>query len=55
MKIKLILLALVALICLSSCQKPTAVCRDGSKSYSQHNKGTCSHHGGVAYWEQEQE
>jgi len=28
----------------------TAVCRDGTYSYSQHRQGTCSHHGGVAYW-----
>ena len=28
----------------------TAVCRDGSYSYSQHRSGTCSHHGGVARW-----
>ena len=29
---------------------PTAVCRDGTYSYSQHRSGTCSHHGGVARW-----
>ena len=28
----------------------TAQCRDGSYSYSQHQSGTCSHHGGVATW-----
>lgn len=28
----------------------TAKCRDGSLSYSQHRRGTCSHHGGVATW-----
>ena len=28
----------------------TAKCRDGSYSYSQHHSGTCSHHGGVAFW-----
>lgn len=28
----------------------TAVCRDGSYSYSRHRRGTCSHHGGVARW-----
>jgi hypothetical protein len=28
----------------------TALCRDGSLSYSQHRQGTCSHHGGVATW-----
>src|SRR6185436_5839921 len=29
---------------------PTAQCRDGSYSYSEHASGTCSHHGGVARW-----
>lgn len=29
---------------------PTALCRDGSYSYSAHHQGTCSHHGGVAVW-----
>lgn len=28
----------------------TALCRDGTYSYSQHASGTCSHHGGVAVW-----
>src|SRR5471030_771818 len=28
----------------------TALCRDGTYSYSQHHSGTCSHHGGVATW-----
>src|SRR5690348_17218393 len=28
----------------------TAVCRDGTFSYSLHHSGTCSHHGGVARW-----
>jgi len=28
----------------------TAVCRDGTYSFSQHHSGTCSHHGGVAQW-----
>ncbi|MCC8422645.1 MULTISPECIES: DUF3761 domain-containing protein [Photorhabdus] len=28
----------------------TARCRDGSFSYSQHRRGTCSHHGGVDKW-----
>jgi Protein of unknown function (DUF3761) len=39
-----------------SCGRPsegheTAICRDGSHSYSMHHRGTCSHHGGVARWE----
>jgi hypothetical protein len=28
----------------------TALCDDGTYSYSQHHQGTCSHHGGVAQW-----
>lgn len=28
----------------------TAICGDGSYSYSQSRRGTCSHHGGVARW-----
>jgi len=28
----------------------SAKCRDGSYSFSQHRRGTCSHHGGVASW-----
>ena len=28
----------------------TALCRDGTYSYSKHRPGTCSHHGGVARW-----
>jgi hypothetical protein len=28
----------------------TAVCKDGTYSYSQSRKGTCSHHGGVSRW-----
>jgi len=29
----------------------TAICRDGSHSFSKHHAGTCSHHGGVAQFE----
>lgn len=29
---------------------PTAICADGTYSYSQNNSGTCSHHGGVSVW-----
>ena len=29
---------------------PTASCRDGTLSFSQHHQGTCSYHGGVAAW-----
>lgn len=28
----------------------TARCRDGTYSFSQNRRGTCSHHGGVASW-----
>jgi Protein of unknown function (DUF3761)/Bacterial SH3 domain len=28
----------------------TALCRDGTYSFSTHRRGTCSHHGGVAKW-----
>jgi hypothetical protein len=28
----------------------TAQCRDGSYSFSQNHRGTCSHHGGVGKW-----
>lgn len=28
----------------------TAICNDGTYSFSQHRRGTCSHHGGVAQW-----
>lgn len=28
----------------------SAQCSDGSYSFSQHRRGTCSHHGGVAAW-----
>lgn len=28
----------------------TALCRDGTYSFSRSKRGTCSHHGGVARW-----
>lgn len=28
----------------------SAKCRDGTYSFSQHRRGTCSHHGGVSLW-----
>ena len=31
----------------------TAECSDGSTSNSAHFQGTCSHHGGVAVWDDE--
>lgn len=29
---------------------PSAICGDGTYSYSQSSSGTCSHHGGVSSW-----
>lgn len=34
----------------SSTDGATAICNDGSLSYSQHRRGTCSHHGGAREW-----
>lgn len=34
-------------------QDPSALCRDGSYSYSAQHRGTCSWHGGVAEWNPE--
>lgn len=31
-------------------QNATALCWDGTYSYSSNRRGTCSHHGGVKYW-----
>jgi hypothetical protein len=28
----------------------SARCRDGTYSFSQNHRGTCSHHGGVSQW-----
>ncbi|HEY4869615.1 MAG TPA: DUF3761 domain-containing protein [Candidatus Dormibacteraeota bacterium] len=28
----------------------SAICNDGTWSYSAHRSGTCSHHGGVNWW-----
>lgn len=36
--------------CSEAPQGATAQCRDGSYSFSQSRRGTCSHHGGVAKW-----
>jgi hypothetical protein len=30
--------------------KVTAICWDGTQSFSQHRRGTCSWHGGVKIW-----
>lgn|ERR1700734_4021035 len=37
-------------ICSGPPKGATAECRDGSYSFSQSRRGTCSHHGGVAKW-----
>lgn len=34
----------------SSTQTATALCNDGTYSYSQNCSGTCSSHGGVKIW-----
>lgn len=47
------ILVIVVLGCASlamNAMAQTAVCRDGTPSYSAHRRGTCSHHGGVAQW-----
>jgi Protein of unknown function (DUF3761) len=36
--------------CAAAPQGATAQCRDGSYSFSQSRRGTCSHHGGVVKW-----
>ena len=36
--------------CASAPQGATALCRDGTYSFSRSRRGTCSHHGGVAKW-----
>jgi len=36
--------------CSAAPQGATAQCADGTYSFSQSRKGTCSHHGGVAKW-----
>jgi Protein of unknown function (DUF3761) len=36
--------------CSAAPKGATAQCRDGSYSFSQSTRGTCSHHGGVAKW-----
>jgi hypothetical protein len=34
----------------SSSSTVSAICNDGTSSYSQHAQGTCSYHGGVDHW-----
>ena len=36
--------------CSAAPQGATAQCSDGTYSFSQGRRGTCSHHGGVAKW-----
>ena len=36
--------------CSTAPQGATAQCNDGTYSFSQSRRGTCSHHGGVAKW-----
>jgi hypothetical protein len=42
--------ATVQLSVIGTEQVPTALCRDGTLSYSAHHSGTCSYHGGVEVW-----
>jgi predicted RNA-binding Zn-ribbon protein involved in translation (DUF1610 family) len=37
--------------CGQESEKRTAECRDGSVSFSEHHRGACSRHGGVAHWD----
>lgn len=30
--------------------EPSAICRDGSESFTWHRSGTCASHGGVREW-----
>src|SRR5438105_14972734 len=49
----LVAVAILALVPVASASAPpgaTALCRDGTYSFSAHRSGTCSHHGGVAKW-----
>ena len=49
-------LCIVTVVSLFGCSRTTgpagatALCRDGTYSYSEHRQRTCSHHGGVAEW-----
>jgi hypothetical protein len=45
-----LVLIIAALLIPSAAAGQTAICRDGTPSYSQHRSGTCSRHGGVAQW-----
>ena len=36
--------------CSAPPERATAQCRDGTYSFSQSRRGTCSHHGGVDKW-----
>src|SRR5947209_12012653 len=50
----LVAVALTVLVAGTAAAAPppgaTAVCKDGTYSYSKHHSGTCSHHGGVRRW-----
>ena len=51
--VALIALALTVSVASAAAAAPpgaTALCKDGTYSYSKHHSGTCSHHGGVAKW-----
>jgi hypothetical protein len=51
--IKSIILVTLLTSCTAGSERinaPTALCEDGSYSYSINRSGTCSHHGGVDQW-----
>lgn len=50
MRLAAVALAVAASLAAAHPAGATAICRDGSYSFSQHRQGTCSHHGGVARW-----
>ena len=45
-----VLVGIVAAIAFRPDPEPTALCRDGTHSFSEHRQGTCSWHGGVRQW-----
>lgn len=47
---KIILVGTYVYVTPSAPMGATAICADGTYSYSQNRSGTCSHHGGVAQW-----
>ena len=44
------LAAIILILAILAMRSPTATCADGALSYSGHDQGTCSWHGGVKAW-----